>query len=124
MNGTFHWFMGDKRVGWIAGEDLAAVAGRPGGGAGEARRQAVRLSTDVLNGSEAAAEVAQALGQEVESAVMTPDDLAALLASGALQPPQHRGELRGEHAGMGTSDVRRPDGFRGRHDADGGGFAR
>ena len=28
VNGTFHWFMGDKRVGWIAGDDLAAVSAR------------------------------------------------------------------------------------------------
>ena len=33
------------------------------------------------------AEIAQALGQKVECVVMTPDDLAALIASGALQPP-------------------------------------
>jgi NAD(P)H dehydrogenase (quinone) len=88
VNGTFQWFMGDKRVGWIAGEDLAAVAARvlAEGPEKHAGKQ-YWLSTEVLNGSEAAAEIAQAFGQEVECAVMTPDDLAALLASGALQPP-------------------------------------
>jgi NAD(P)H dehydrogenase (quinone) len=25
VNGRFYWFMGDKRVGWIAADDLAAV---------------------------------------------------------------------------------------------------
>ena len=61
VNGAFHWFMGDKRVYW--------------------------LSTEVLNGAEAAAEIAQALQQKVECVVMTPDDLTALIASGAVQPP-------------------------------------
>jgi NAD(P)H dehydrogenase (quinone) len=40
-----------------------------------------------LTGSEAAAEIVQALQQKVECAVMTPDDLAALIASGVLQAP-------------------------------------
>jgi NAD(P)H dehydrogenase (quinone) len=26
VNGKFYWFMGDKRVGWIAADDLAAVS--------------------------------------------------------------------------------------------------
>ncbi len=88
VNGTFHWFMGDKRVGWIAGEDIAAVAARvlAEGPEKHAGKQ-YWLSTEVLNGSEAAAEIAQALQQKVECAVMTPDDLVALIASGALQPP-------------------------------------
>jgi NAD(P)H dehydrogenase (quinone) len=80
--------MGDKRVGWIVGEDIAAVAARvlAEGPERHAGKQ-YWLSTEVLNGSEAAAEIAQALQQKVECAVMTPDDLAALIASGALQPP-------------------------------------
>jgi NAD(P)H dehydrogenase (quinone) len=88
VNGTFPWFMGDKRVGWIAGDDLAAVAARvlAEGPEKHAGKQ-YWLSTELLNGSESAAEIAQAFGQEVQCAVMTPDDLAALIASGALQPP-------------------------------------
>jgi NAD(P)H dehydrogenase (quinone) len=88
VNGTFHWFMGDKRVGWIAGEDIAAVSARvlAEGPEKHASKQ-YWLSTEVLNGSEAAAEIAQALQQKVECVEMTPDDLAALIASGALQPP-------------------------------------
>ena len=88
VNGTFHWFMGDKRVGWIAGDDLAAVSALvlADGPQKHAGKQ-YWLSTEVLNGSEAAAEIAEALQQKVECVVMTPDDLAALVASGAVQPP-------------------------------------
>ena len=28
VNGKFYWFMGEKRVGWIAADDLAAVSAR------------------------------------------------------------------------------------------------
>jgi NAD(P)H dehydrogenase (quinone) len=83
VNGTFHWFMGDKRVGWIAGVAARVLAEGP-------EKHAPKqywLSTEVLNGSEAAAEIAQGLQQQMECIVMTPDDLAALIASGAVQPP-------------------------------------
>jgi len=88
VNGAFHWFMGDKRVGWIASDDLAAVSARilAEGPEKHASTQ-YWLSTEVLNGVEAAAEIAQALQQKVECVVMTPDHLVALLASGAVQPP-------------------------------------
>src|SRR3984893_16433758 len=88
VNGSFRCYMGDKRVGWIAADDLAAVSARvlAEGPEKHAGKQ-YWLSTEVLNGSEAAAEISQALGQKVECAVMTPDDLVALIASGALQLP-------------------------------------
>jgi len=88
VNGTFNWFMGDKRVGWIAGDDLAAVSALvlAEGREKHAGKQ-YWLSTEVLNGAEAAVEIAQGLQQQVECVVMTPDDLAALIASGAVQPP-------------------------------------
>ena len=88
VNGTFTWFMGDKRVGWIAGDDLAAVSALvlAEGREKHAGKQ-YWLSTEVLNGAEAAAEIAEALQQKVECVVLTPDDLTALVASGALQPP-------------------------------------
>ena len=41
----------------------------------------------MLNGVEAAAEIAQALQQKVKCVVMTPDKLVALVASGAVKPP-------------------------------------
>ena len=75
-------------MGWIAGDDLAAVSARvlTEGPEKHAGKQ-YWLSTEVLNGAEAAAEIAEGLQQEVECVVMTPDDLAALIASGAVQPP-------------------------------------
>jgi NAD(P)H dehydrogenase (quinone) len=88
MDGVFHWFMGDKGVGWIAGNDLAAASARVlAEGPEKHTGKQYWLSTEVLNGAEAAAEIAQALQQKVECVVMTPDDLVALIASGALQPP-------------------------------------
>ena len=88
VNGTFTWFMGDKHVGWIAGDDLAAVSALvlAEGPEKHAGKQ-YWLSTEVLNGADAAAEIAQGLQQQVDCVVMTPDDLAALIASGAVQPP-------------------------------------
>src|SRR6202030_4727869 len=84
VNGRFYWFMGDKRVGWIAADDLAAVSALvlAEGPQKHASKQ-YWLSTEVMNGTEAAAEIGQALQQKVECVVMTPDDLAALFASGA-----------------------------------------
>src|SRR6266478_4175426 len=90
VNETFHWFLGDKRVGWIAGDDLAAVSALvlAEGPEKHAGKQ-YWLSTEVLNGVEAAAEIAEGLGQPVESVVLTPDDLVAQITSGALQLPSY-----------------------------------
>ena len=87
-NGQLRWPMGDKRVGWIAGEDLAAVAATvladgPAAHAG----QNYFLSTEVLNGVEAAAILSEALGRQIAPVVMTPSDLLAPFASGAAKPP-------------------------------------
>jgi NAD(P)H dehydrogenase (quinone) len=46
-------------------------------------------STEVMNGVEAAAEIAEGLGQPVESVVLTPDDLVAQITSGAMQMPSY-----------------------------------
>src|SRR5438309_49055 len=76
VNGRFYWFMGDKRVGWIAADDLAAVSAQvlAEGPQKHAGKQ-YWLSTEVMNGVEAATEIAEGLGQPVESVVLTPDDL-------------------------------------------------
>lgn len=75
-------------MGWIAGDDLAAVSARvlAQGPEKHAGKQCW-LSTELINGAEAASEIAQAPQQKVEGVVMTPDDLVALIASGAVQPP-------------------------------------
>src|SRR5258708_10042215 len=42
-----------------------------------------------MNGVEAGAEIAEGLGQPVESVVLTPDDLVAQITSGAMQMPSY-----------------------------------
>src|SRR5258708_18579154 len=86
-NAQLPWPMGDKRVGWIAGEDLAAVAAKVlEEGAEPHAGKNYYLSTDVLNGVEAADILSEAMGQTIAAAVMTPDQLIALLAAGAIPP--------------------------------------
>jgi NAD(P)H dehydrogenase (quinone) len=90
VNGRFYWFMGDKRVGWIAADDLAAVSAQVlAEGPKEHARKQYWLSTEVMNGVEAAAEIAEGLGQPVECVVLTPDDLVAQIASGAMRLPSY-----------------------------------
>ena len=45
------------------------------------------LSTEVLNGAEAAAEVSEGLGQPVEAVVLTPQNLREQVKSGSIQMP-------------------------------------
>jgi len=87
-NGQLRWPIGDKRVGWIAGEDLAAVAAvvLAEGPAKHASKNYF-LSTEVLNGVEAAAVLSEALGREIAPIVMTPSDVIAAFASGAVKSP-------------------------------------
>ena len=88
VNGKLVWYTGDKSVGWIAPEDLAAVAARVliegpeihGG-------KQYWLSTEVLNGAEAAAEISEGLGQPVEAVVLTPQHLLEQVKSGSIQMP-------------------------------------
>src|SRR3954454_4520740 len=73
-DGRLHWPAGDRPTGWIAGEDLTAVAAKvltegPAAHAG----QGYWMSTDVLNGVQAAEILSEALGQTVRADVMTPD---------------------------------------------------
>jgi len=88
VNGTFVWFMGDKAVGWIAPEDVAAVAAQVlvEGPERHSGKQ-YWLSTEVLNGAQAAAEISCGLGEPVEPIVLTPDDLLAQVSSGAILFP-------------------------------------
>jgi NAD(P)H dehydrogenase (quinone) len=90
VNGRFYWFMGDKRVGWVAADDLAAVSAQvlAEGPEKHASKQ-YWLSTEAMNGVEAAAEISEGLGQPVESVVLTPDDLVAQITSGAMQMPSY-----------------------------------
>ena len=87
-NGQLRWPMGDKRVGWIAGEDLAAVAAKVlADGPAEHAGQNYFLSTDVLNGAEAANILSEMLGRQIAPVVMTPSDMLEAFASGAAKSP-------------------------------------
>jgi NAD(P)H dehydrogenase (quinone) len=84
----FIWFMGDQPVGWIAPEDLAAVAAQVlAQGPKLHSGKQYWLSTEVMNGTEAAAEIAAGLGQPVHGVVLTPADLIAQVNAGGIQFP-------------------------------------
>ena len=82
------WPAGDKPTGWVAGEDLASVAAKvltegPDVHAGEG----YWMSTDVLNGSQAAAILSDALGRTISSEVLTPDEMLQAVAEGMVNTP-------------------------------------
>ena len=76
--------------GGYAADDLAAVSAQvlAEGPQKHASKQCW-LSTEVMNGVEAASEIAKGLGQPVESVVLTPDDLVAQITSGAMRLPPY-----------------------------------
>jgi uncharacterized protein YbjT (DUF2867 family) len=85
VDGKLYWPMGDAKVGWIAGDDLTAVAAKvlaegPGVHAG----RNYYLSTELLDGPGTAAALSEALGREIKAIVMPPDALEAALAAGTL----------------------------------------
>jgi hypothetical protein len=85
-DGRLPWPAGDKPTGWIAGEDIAAVAAKvllegPDVHSG----QGYWMSTEVLNGAQAAEILSEALGRTIPAEMFTPDEMlqavAAVLAS-------------------------------------------
>ena len=90
MNDVLHWPMGDKPVGWIAGEDLSAVAAKvltegPDRHAG----QNYFMSTEVLNGEQAARVLSEATGRSITAQRITPAQLAEAVAAGAIALAPH-----------------------------------
>lgn len=85
VDGRLYWPMGEAKVGWIAGDDLTAVAAKVlvEGPAAHAN-QNYYLSTDLLDGPGTAAVLTKALGQSVEAIVTSPDALEAALRAGKL----------------------------------------
>jgi uncharacterized protein YbjT (DUF2867 family) len=82
------WPAGDKPTGWIAGEDLASVAAKvlaegPAAHAGEG----YWMSTDLLNGAEAAAILSSSLGRTITAEVITPDEMLEAVAEGLVNTP-------------------------------------
>jgi hypothetical protein len=88
VNDQLYWPMGDAKVGWIAGDDLTAVAAKVLA-EGEDRHagQNYFLSTDLLDGRGTAAALSRGLGREISAAVASPEGLEAALAAGRLGLP-------------------------------------
>jgi NAD(P)H dehydrogenase (quinone) len=87
-DGRLIWPTGDKPTGWIAGKDLTSVAAKvltegPDAHAG----QNYWMSTDVLNGTQAAAILSDALGQTIPAEIITPRDMVQAVADGLVTPP-------------------------------------
>jgi NAD(P)H dehydrogenase (quinone) len=87
-DGRLTWPAGDKPTGWIAGEDLASVASKvliegPDAHAGKG----YWMSTDVLNGAQAASILSEALGREIPADVITPEDMLKAVSDGLVSPP-------------------------------------
>jgi NAD(P)H dehydrogenase (quinone) len=87
-DGRLTWPAGDKPTGWIAGEDLTSVAAKVLSEGPEAHAgKGYWLSTDVLNGAQAAAILSEALGRAIPADVITPDDMLQAVSEGHVTPP-------------------------------------
>jgi uncharacterized protein YbjT (DUF2867 family) len=87
-DGRLSWPAGDKPTGWIAGEDLTSVAAKvltegPDAHAGKG----YWMSTDVLNGTEAAGILSEALGRTIPADIITPDDMLQAVSEGLVTTP-------------------------------------
>ena len=87
-DGRLPWPAGEKPTGWIAGEDIAAVAAKvliegPAIHAGKG----YWMSTDVLNGVQAADVLSEALGRSIPAEVLTPDEMLQAVSSGLASTP-------------------------------------
>src|SRR5438309_7927753 len=87
-DGRLLWPAGDKPTGWIAGEDLASVAAKvlaegPDAHAGKG----YWMSTDVLNGVQAADILGEALGRTIPVDVITPEEMLQAVSDGVVSAP-------------------------------------
>jgi NAD(P)H dehydrogenase (quinone) len=88
IDNKFIWPMGDRRVGWIAGDDLTAVAAKVLADGPERHGGANHyMSTDVLNGTEVAAVLSEVLGRPITPVVTTPEYLEKAVSSGTVTFP-------------------------------------
>jgi NAD(P)H dehydrogenase (quinone) len=86
--GSFAWAAGDRPVGWVAGDDIAAVTAKvliegPDVHAGKD----YFLSTDLLDANAIAAALSHALEREIPALILTPDDLLNLVEAGEVALP-------------------------------------
>jgi len=87
-DGRLTWPAGDKPTGWIAGEDIASVAATvltegPDAHGGKG----YWMSTDVLNGAQAADILSEALGRTIPVDVITPEEMLQAVSDGVVSPP-------------------------------------
>ena len=86
--GAITWPMADREIGWVAGDDIAAVAAKVLAQGPEVHaNQAYVLSADVVDGPALAKVLSVSLGREVKAKVITPDDLQGALEAGAMPLP-------------------------------------
>jgi len=87
-DGRLLWPAGDKPTGWIAGDDLTSVAAKVlGEGPDVHAGKGYWMSTDVLNGAQAADILAEALGRTVTADAVTPDDMLQAVSDGLVATP-------------------------------------
>jgi NAD(P)H dehydrogenase (quinone) len=85
---TLVWPVGDKPVGWIAGEDIAAVGALVlAEGPDRHVGSDLFMSTELMNGAQAAEVLTGALGRPIRAIARTPAELAAGVAAGAVTLP-------------------------------------
>ncbi|MET0703854.1 MAG: NmrA family NAD(P)-binding protein [Mycobacterium sp.] len=89
QQGAFVWAAGENPVGWVASDDIAAVAAKvlaegPDAHAG----QDYFLSTDLLNATEIAATLSRELDRAIPALILTPDDMRALVDAGQVPIPE------------------------------------
>jgi uncharacterized protein YbjT (DUF2867 family) len=117
-DGHLPWPMGDKPTGWIAVEDLAAVAAKVLAEGPEIHAgKGYWMSTDLLNGVQAAEILRQTLDQPITALVMTPEDLLrmgsdaaptfmeATYAASAMEWLQQTYDGRLDYAAVTTSTI-------------------
>jgi uncharacterized protein YbjT (DUF2867 family) len=88
QQGAFVWPAGDRPVGWVAGDDIAAVVAKvliegPDVHAGKD----YFLSTDLLNADAVAAALSRVLEREIPALILTPDDMRNLVEAGQVAAP-------------------------------------
>ncbi|MEU8980397.1 NmrA family NAD(P)-binding protein [Streptomyces sp. NPDC058251] len=87
-DGQMVWPMGDKQVGWIAGEDIAAVVAKVLAEGPETHAgKDYYLSADLLGGAEVAEVLSGVLGREIPALLLTPDDLQRMIDAGLDTAP-------------------------------------
>jgi uncharacterized protein YbjT (DUF2867 family) len=87
-DGQLPWPAGDKPIGWVASDDLTSVAAKVLAEGPDAHNgKGYWMSTDLLNGAQAASVLSEALGRDISANVMTPEDLRQAAAQGLVTMP-------------------------------------